>query len=170
MKDQHTESQYLREIWRELNQNCFNSALREPNNIGWLDLSGEEDLEQNNGYYFPNYESISLSHRFQYAEEQAQKCEEIGADQKLSPAEKIESINKYQAIEIIYRILAHEMVHQAAHQAGESPSSHEGVFTKHAKGVVDYFNIPDPKGKDAEIWPDIRPILVSEINAGNIKA
>lgn len=169
MDDAHTESELLRCMWRYLNQECFDSSLSEPKSIGWLDLSGQQDLREEFGYYFPRLNGIALSQRFKYAELQDAECKKIAANQTLSVQERTAAMLTFNAKEIVLRLLAHEMVHQSSHQAGDSAVSHGESFLKHAEQVAKGLDIAAPTLSDAHHWPDIQHFLRLETEAGHLK-
>lgn len=170
MHDSHVSSDYLREIWRELNTSCFSSRLVEPSSIGWIDLSREPDLTEEFGYYFPHQNGIALSHRFKYAEAQHTACEKLATDPSLSMEQRKAELEKFNAGDIVYRLMIHEMIHQSAHQSGESASSHGATFLKHAQGVAAALDIPVPTSQDAHQWPSIQHFLALEVAAGHVSA
>jgi hypothetical protein len=170
MDDPHTESQLLRQIWHDLNSACFGSSLVEPEHIGWIDFSTEPDIEEDFGYFFAKTNSIAISHRFQYFEDQELECKRLASDSTLSRQEKLLELKKFNAVEIVLRLVAHEMVHQAAHQAGKSLAQHDETFIQHASGVANYFEIPGPTLADADQWPNFQYFLIQEVKTGHIQA
>lgn len=170
MSDVHTTSNFLRDIWQEINRICFGSKLTEPSTIGWIDISAEAGLTEEFGYYFFKQNGIALSHRFQYAEVQDVICKKVSSDPMLSLEQKQEELCKFNAYEIVYLLMVHEMIHQASHQAGESATSHGEPFLKHAKGVAEALEIAEPTAANASQWPSIAYFLELEIQSGHVSA
>ena len=151
------ESIFLRDVWNNLNKECFNSKLNELDHIGW----GSEMENHYYGVYFPILHGkslIGISKQFLPAEEANTKLHSIKQRDDLSKDEKLDlamETENSSLIVIVQKIVAHEMIHQASFENKDSHTSHGEPFLRHCAGVADYFKLDLPDGRTAARWPHI---------------
>jgi hypothetical protein len=132
-------------MWGHINAKHFAGALTPVADIEWLPLSGEEGIEAF-GIYFPRSNAIALDERFK------PDAAAIRAGDETEEAK----------LEVAYRLLIHEMVHQAQHQrklpraGGHGPS-----FIEIATPIAEQLGIAPPTEAVAGRWPELGPLLAA---------
>ena len=89
----------LLDIWQTINKDCFGGRLRVVTDIDWHQLSGEDNLDAF-GIYIPQVGSIAIDERFKFDKARCAARDEV----------------ELAKVEVAYRIVMHEMIHQALHQ------------------------------------------------------
>lgn len=157
------ESRFLRDIWESLNKDYFDEKLNNIYTIGWHDFyEDDEDDEEDEdkvsepwGMYHKRINSISLSKKFIKIESIVKELELIGNNPELSQQQKLQEAGRFtQCIDLVYLLVAHEMVHQASAQFDGNACGHDEIFVKHAKAFSDRnSDFPVPTTKNASSWP-----------------
>lgn len=133
----------LLSMWREINLRHFAGELEEPTTIFWEPLTGGPDSLEAFAIYLPYARSIAIDSRFQFDPERIESDETEGAK-----------------LEAAYRILIHEMIHQAQYQRkSPSPGGHGKSFIEIATPVAESLGLSAPTADDAPEWPDLRGLL-----------
>ncbi len=134
----------LLSMWTEINTLHFGGTLKPLAEIAWLPLSDEEDGIRAFGVYFALSNAIAIDERFKPDEAKAQAGD---------PTEDAK-------LEVAYRLLIHEMVHQAAHQRQlPRPGGHGASFIEVATPVAASLETEPPTAATAARWPDLMPLL-----------
>ncbi len=164
-------SKLLLDIWKDINDECFSSQLRELSFIGWLDLSGEPDLEEPFGAYLGRQNSIAISKRFYCLETRSVALEIKLANERLTKDERNTCLEKIETIlEICYRLVAHEATHQAVQQFEGTAGSHGDAFVQQARRIAEAKGIAPPTVANAHCWPEVVHLIAQENANGAFKA
>lgn len=134
----------LLSMWTQINAAHFGGTLNPLAEIAWLPLSDEEDGIEAFGIYFATSNAIAIDVRFKLDEIQ------VGADDPRETAK----------LEVTYRLVLHEMTHQAAHQRQlQNPGGHGDSFISVATPVALSLGTAAPNAATASRWPDLLPLL-----------
>ena len=124
-------------MWRTINDAHFGGQLTPLATIDWAHTSGPEGIGAH-GRYYPKSKCIVIDEKFKFAKD------------------AIHSVNKAELsnAEIAYRLLMHEMVHQALHQNKASkPGGHGTAFLKEAQRIAGQLGEKLPTEGDVDKWP-----------------
>lgn len=131
-------------MWNHINVAHFGGILKPPAEIAWLPLSDDTEGIEAFGVYFAKSDAIAIDERFK---PDLAKFE--GGDQ--TEAAKVE---------IAYRLVVHEMIHQAAHRRQlPYPGGHGESFISVATSVALTLGIEPPTETSAGRWPELQPLL-----------
>lgn len=134
----------LLSMWTNINEEHFGGALKPLAEIGWLPLSDAEEGIDAFGIYFPRSNAIAIDERFRPDEGKASSGD----------------ATELAKIEVTYRLVVHEMIHQAAHQQQLPwPGSHGDSFIAVATPVAISLKTAPPTAATADRWPDLLPLL-----------
>ncbi|SOC89928.1 hypothetical protein SAMN05421890_4917 [Ensifer adhaerens] len=132
----------LRSMWDDINAACFAGELTPPADISWQETGGENGIGAH-GVYLPKPNAIAIDERFR---------PDIAAVKAKDPKE----IGK---LEIVYRLVIHEMIHQALHQRNApTPGGHGASFCSEAERVAKLLaasgiEVVTPTLDNAKYWP-----------------
>jgi len=111
--------------------------------IDWLPLTGKEGIEAF-GVYFHRANAIGIDERFKFDADAIRACDP-----------KAEA-----RLETTYRLVLHEMVHQAQYQKSlPRPGSHGPSFVAEATRIAGNLGVPPPTEGTAHRWPELAGIL-----------
>jgi len=134
----------LLSMWTEINAAHFGGTLKPLAEISWLPLSDEEEGIDAFGIYFPKSNAIAIDERFKPDETKVRAGD---------PTEEAK-------LEVTYRLVVHEMVHQAARQRQlPRPGGHGESFIAVAAPVAVSLGTEPPTAATADRWPDLLPYL-----------
>jgi hypothetical protein len=109
----------LRSMWADINTRYFGGELTPPSDISWQEISGPNGIGAH-GVYFDKVNAIAI-------------------DQKFRPdlaAVKAKDATEGEKLEIVYRLVLHEMIHQSLHEKhAPSPGGHGASFCSEAERV-----------------------------------
>jgi len=133
----------LRRMWQEINEAHFDGQLEPLAAIDWGPISGDHGIDAF-GVFFPSSKCIVIAERFR-------------PDRDATPAGEESEKAK---VEVAYRLLIHEMIHQALYQQNAPrPGGHGSSFVDEARRIADQLGGKQPTEEDACRWPDIAGIL-----------
>lgn len=125
-------------MWIEINDRFFDGNLNEINDIDWHALAGDENLNAF-GIYMHKVGCIAIDQQFKFDPE---GCKD-GNETELAKAE------------IAYRLVLHEMIHQALHQKGiERFGKHGAEFVEQAIPIAAKLGTAQPTEESAYCWPN----------------
>lgn len=128
---------HLHGMWLDINEHYFDNQLIPLADIDYGELSGPDGIGAH-GIYIGNGNCIIIDQLFKFDEEAVRKDVEL---------EK----NK---LEIVYRLVLHEMLHQAVHQnAGRIIGGHGQEFLEEARRVAKLLAQPEPTEENVARWP-----------------
>jgi hypothetical protein len=131
-------------LWRQLNDEFFDGELSPVSDVGWHPLSGAENLEAF-GIYMHRHNAIALDGRFKPDSALYRAGDE---------AEEAKG-------EVAWRLLLHEMIHQAQYQRQlERPGGHGASFVAVATQIAEKLGEAPPTEATASRWPELGPLLV----------
>lgn len=134
----------LLSMWTEINAEHFGGTLNPLSEIAWLPLSDEDEGIEAFGIYFAKSNAIAIDERFKPDEAQIRAGD---------PTEEAK-------LEVTYRLVVHEMVHQAAHERQlPRPGGHGESFIAVATSVARSLGTEPPTAATAGRWPDLMPLL-----------
>lgn len=132
----------LRSMWDDINARCFDGELTPPVDISWQETGGENGVGAH-GIYFPKVNAIAIDDRFR-PDTEAVRSGDRSETMKL---------------EITYRLVIHEMIHQALYQKrAPSPGGHGASFCSEAERVAGLLvangiEVVAPTLENAKRWP-----------------
>lgn len=134
----------LTALWTDINAEHFAGSLRPLAQIAWLPLSDEDEGIEAFGVYIAKSHAIAIDERF--------KPDEA----KVGDGDARETAK----LEVVFRLMVHEMIHQAAHQQQlPSPGQHGSSFITVATPVAASLGTAAPTPSTAPRWPDLVPLL-----------
>ena len=133
-------------MWHDINDNHFAGRLKPPVDVDWHALTEPGESLEAFAIYLPYVQSIAIDARFQF-------------DLRLAAGGDAAENAK---IEVVYRLLIHEMLHQLQYQTGaEGAGKHGQSFVLEAASVAQSMGELPPSSLEADAWPDIRPFLAA---------
>jgi len=127
----------LRRMWQEINEDHFAGDLKPLTSIDWAAISGEEGIGAL-GRFYPKSRCIAIDETFRFNRE------------AIRAEDKIEEIK----LEVAYRLLMHEMIHQALHEKkAPNPGGHGASFLEEARRIAQQLGEKTPAEEDARHWP-----------------
>ncbi|MCP4120462.1 MAG: SprT family zinc-dependent metalloprotease [Bacteroidetes bacterium] len=137
-------NEVLESLWIKINSDFFDGKLHPLAEIEWVELSGENGIGAH-GRYVPQSMCIMIDSRFE--------PDKI----KLRHKDKTEEAK----LEVSYRLLVHEMVHQALHEKNApNPGGHGKSFLEEAHRVSKILEVPPPNISECSSWPELRGLIV----------
>ena len=131
-------------MWNDINESHFSGALSPPVDIDWHELTGGEDSLEAFGIFMPRPWMIAIDRRFEFDPDLLKSGDE----------------REMAKLEVVYRLVVHEMVHQSQYQHRlPGAGGHGASFIEVAAPVADSIGISKPTEEDASRWPDILPLL-----------
>lgn len=131
-------------MWHDINDNHFAGRLKPPADVDWHALTEQGESLEAFAIYLPYGQSIAVDDRFQF-------------DFKLVAGGDAAENAK---LEVVYRLLIHEMLHQLQYQTGAKDAGKHGKsFVLEAASVARSMGEQPPTSLEADAWPDIRPFL-----------
>lgn len=125
-------------MWIELNDRFFDGSLKEIIDVDWHALAGDENHNAY-GIYMDKVRCIAIDEQFEFDPAGV----EAGIETEIAKKE------------ISYRLVLHEMIHQALHQKGvERFGGHGAEFVEQASSIAPKLGIAAPTKKDAHRWPN----------------
>lgn len=131
-------------MWSDINTRLFASELNPLAEIAWLPLSDKDEGIEAFGIFFPKSNAMAIDERFK------------------PDADKIRGGDEAEAakLEVAYRLVIHEMIHQAQHQRKlPRPGGHGASFVAVATVVAQQLGVDPPTEATAGRWPDLGPLL-----------
>ena len=162
MSELFESSIFLKEIWKQLNENIFDNKLNTLSAIGWHSM-GEGDNHGDFGQYSHTANAMSLSRRFYILEEKNRELDSYCSDSSINNADKkakIEQMSIY--LDIAYGLVAHEMAHQAVCQFSAPTYDHGPEFQKWANTFYDKAEFPLATSENASFWPPSIHVCIKE--------
>jgi hypothetical protein len=127
----------LQEMWEEINQRYFSGELEPLADIDWAETSGDNGIGAH-GVFFDKSRCIAIDEKFRFDEE-AIKAGDEGESRK---------------VECAYRLLMHEMVHQALYQRkAPQPGGHGASFLAEAERISKQLGQEPPTAANVQRWP-----------------
>jgi hypothetical protein len=136
--------EHLKSMWEDINKMFFDGKLKELLAIDWGAISGEGTMEAF-GRYFQKSKCMIIADRFQF------DAARVGAGDEKEGAKA----------EVAYRLMIHEMIHQALHQRrAPSPGKHRDAFIAEATRIAQCRKEQAPINEaEAARWPEIIGLL-----------
>lgn len=133
-------------MWHDINDAHFAGRLTPPADVDWHALTEPGESLEAFALYLPYGQSIAIDARFQF-------------DPALVATGDARENAK---VEVVYRLLIHEMLHQLQYQtSAKGAGKHGQSFIVEAASVAQSLGEPAPTSLDADAWPDIRPFLAA---------
>jgi hypothetical protein len=124
-------------MWEDINQLYFGGELKPVADIDWGELSGEQGIGAH-GVFFDKSRCIAIDEKFRFDEE----------------ATKAGSKEEKRKLECAYRLLMHEMVHQALYQRkAPRPGQHGESFLAEAVRISKLLGDEPPTEENVHRWP-----------------
>jgi hypothetical protein len=128
---------HLQTMWDEINQRHFGGELEPLADIDWAETSGENGIGAH-GVFFEKSKAIAIDEKFRFDEEAVKKGDEKETGK----------------VEHAYRLLMHEMVHQALYQKKASqPGGHGASFLAEAERISQQLGLMPPTAQNVQRWP-----------------
>jgi hypothetical protein len=137
---------HLLSMWTEINKEYFGGELQPLAAIDWEETSGSEGIGAHGVFFFKS-NCIVIDKKFRFDEEaiRAGNKEEKGK------------------LECAYRLLMHEMVHQASYQKeAPQPGRHGESFLAEAERISKQMGLEVPTAENVHQWPFRAPKSASE--------
>lgn len=128
---------HLRTMWEEINQLYFAGELEPLADLDWGETSGKNGIGAH-GVFFNKSRAIAIDEKFRFDEEaiKAGDAKEAGN------------------AECAYRLLMHEMVHQALYQKkAPQPGGHGASFLAEAERISKQLGLEPPTAENVNRWP-----------------
>lgn len=133
----------LLKIWHNINDDYFDGRLCTITDIDWHPLSGNNNLNAF-GIYLHRVKSIAIDERFKFDKAKCESQDEA----------------ELAKVEIVFRLVLHEMIHQWLHQKGiKRFGAHGDDFIAEATMLSEKLDIDPPAEHNAYCWPNLLPIL-----------
>lgn len=133
-------------MWHDINDAHFAGRLTPPTDVDWHALTEPGESLEAFALYLPYARSIAVDARFQF-----DLALSAGGDERENAK-----------IEVVYRLLIHEMLHQLQYETGaKGAGKHGQSFVLEAASVAQSMGEPPPTSSEADAWPDIRPFLAA---------
>jgi hypothetical protein len=133
-------------MWTDINTNYFAGELQPLAAIDWGETSGSEGIGAH-GVFFPKSNCIVIDKKFRFDEEAFRAGDKEEAEK----------------VECAYRLLMHEMVHQALHQTkAPQPGRHGASFLAEAERISKQTGLEPPTAENVHPWPFPAPKPISE--------
>ncbi|MHC2531853.1 hypothetical protein [Bradyrhizobium diazoefficiens] len=127
----------LESMWREINREFFGDELKPLAEIAFAETSGSGGIGAH-GKFFDKSRCIAIDEKFKFDEEAIR-------------GGSAEETNK---VELAYRVLMHEMVHQALFERGaEKPGGHGEMFLAEAQRISKQMGEEPPTPENVVRWP-----------------
>jgi hypothetical protein len=137
---------HLHSMWTDINTRYFGGDLQPLAAIDWGEISGPKGIGAH-GVFYPKSNCIVIDEKFRF-DEAAIKASDKEEEEKL---------------ECAYRLLMHEMVHQALHQKkAPDPGKHDESFLAEAKRISTQAGFEPPTAENVHQWPFPAPEPISE--------
>lgn len=132
---------HLQTMWHEINKAHFDGQLQPLATIDWGKTSGPEGIGAH-GKFFQKSKCIVIDEKFNFDED------------ALHAGDKAEAAKA----EVAYRLMMHEMVHQALHQKkAPDPGGHGASFLAEAQRIAQQLGEKPPAAEDLHQWPLLPP-------------
>jgi hypothetical protein len=131
----------LHGMWTDINRNFFAGELQPLAAIDWGEISGPASMEAY-GRFIPKAKCIIIDEQFRFDKE------------AIRTGEKEEAEKEKNKVECAYRLLMHEMVHQALHQKeAAQPGQHGASFLAEADRISKLAGMECPTAENVDRWP-----------------
>jgi hypothetical protein len=128
---------HLQSMWTEINQGYFGGELKPLAALDWDEISGENGIGAH-GVFFSKSRCIVIDEKFKFDEEAVKEGNE----------------EENRKVDHAYRLLMHEMVHQALHQRkADRPGGHGASFLAEAKRISEQMGQEAPTADNVKRWP-----------------
>jgi len=130
----------------DINEQGFVPRLSRPADIDWHALTGGEDSLGAFAVYLRFTRGIAIDERFRFSPD-AMRAGDAREEAKL---------------EVAYRLVVHEMVHQDQYELkANGRGGHGASFIEIATPVADALRMPAPTADTAKKWPDVSGLIAA---------
>jgi hypothetical protein len=134
----------LNSMWEDINTRYFAGELEPLSCIFWDKLTADEGIGAH-GFYEWRGRGIVIDDEFKFD------------DALVAAGDEKENAK----MEAAYRLVLHEMIHQALHERGDPRfGKHEKPFLDEAIRIAEIMGMPPPALADVRQWPWIAPLIL----------